>query len=92
MGDGAVAILAGRPADVDVTTSLLDHVKIPGEVGWLLIGEGKRKKEKKKFLSLNCVSNNTITGGDKLGYVTQKHPSETDILFSVGETRRKKTH
>lgn len=36
LGDGAVAILAGRPADVDVTTSFLDHVKIPGEIRRLL--------------------------------------------------------
>ena len=33
--DRAVAVLAGRPADIDVTTSLVDHVKIPREIRWL---------------------------------------------------------
>lgn len=65
LGDGAVAILAGRPADVDVTTSFLDHVKIPGEIRRLLIGEQKKEKKRKNFLSLNCVSS-VVTDHDKL--------------------------
>lgn len=37
LGDRTVSILTGRPAQIDVTTTLLGHVKIPRKIWRLCI-------------------------------------------------------
>ncbi|KAF3424260.1 hypothetical protein E2986_12704 [Frieseomelitta varia] len=105
--DRAVAVLAGRPADIDVTTSFVDHVKIPREVRWLFAVAkqtsldrygANTKGTEEEVLEERCLGNGEIFNPinvreiARLLWTTTKDPENINIPGKFKGVERTECH